>query len=71
MDDALLIDAFDRLCKDIESGDGAEITTFNDNTILYEYLDEAVVVYNILGIKYIIFDSLVTQKIESKLTSYR
>lgn len=64
-------DAFDALVEDIERGEGCEVTTFDDNTILYEYLDEAVVVHNVLGVRYVLFDSMVTQKIENKLDSYR
>lgn len=71
MSDAALIDAFDTLIEDIERGEGIEVTTFDDNTILYEYLDEAVVVHNILGVRYILFDSMVTQKLENKLCGYR
>lgn len=71
MSDAVSIDAFDTLVKDIERGEGIEVTTFDDNTILYEYLDEAVVVYNVLGVRHILFDSMVTQKLENKLDSYR
>jgi len=71
MSDATLIDAFDALVEDIERGEGSEVTTFDDNTILYEYLDEAVVVHNVLGVRYVLFDGMVTQKIENKLYSYR
>lgn len=71
MSDATSIDAFDALVEDIEHGEGNEVTTFNDNTILFEYLDEAVVVHTVLGVKYVIFDSLFTQKMENKLDSYR
>ena len=71
MSDAASIDAFDTLVEDIERREGIEVTTFDDNTILYEYLDEAVVVHNVLGIRYILFDSIVTQKLENKLDSYR
>lgn len=71
MSDAASIDAFDTLVEDIERGEGIEVITFDDNTILYEYLDEAVVVHNVLGIRYILFDSMVTQKLENKLYSYR
>lgn len=71
MSDAASVDAFDALVEDIERGEGIEVTTFDDNTILYEYLDEAVVVHNVLGIRYILFDSMVTQKLENKLDSYR
>ena len=71
MSDAASIDAFDTLVEDIERGEGIEVTTFDDNTILYEYLDEAVVVHNVLGVRYVLFDSMLTQKIENKLDSYR
>jgi len=38
---------------------------------LFEYIDEAIVIHTILGLKYILFDSLVTSKIESRMNSYR
>lgn len=71
MTDATSIDAFDTLVEDIERGEGIEITTFDDNTVLYEYLDEAIVIHNVLGVRYILFDSMITQKVENKLDSYR
>ena len=37
---------------------------------MYEYLDEAIVVYTLLSEKFVLFDSLVTVKIESKMNSY-
>lgn len=69
--DAIATDAFEALVNDIESGDGEEVTSIDDNTILYEFLDEAVVVHTVLGVKYVLFDSLVTQKIESRMYSYK
>lgn len=71
LEDAIMLDAFDKLCYNIENGGGSEITSFDDNTVLFEYLDEAIVVHTILGLKYILFDSLVTSKIESRMNSYR
>lgn len=71
LEDAIMLDAFDKLCYDIENGEGSEVTSFDDNTVLFEYLDEAIVVHTILGLKYILFDSLVTYKIESRMNSYR
>lgn len=71
MTDATSIDAFDALVEDIERGEGIEITTFDDNTVLYEYLYEAIVIHNVLGVRYILFDSMITQKVENKLDSYR
>lgn len=71
MSDATSLDAFDSLIDDIEKVEGVEITSFDDNTVLYEYMEEAVVIHNVLGIKYILFDSMITQKLENKLDSYR
>lgn len=71
MTDANSLDAFNKLVEDITRGDGIEITSFDDNTVLYEYLDEAIVMHEVFGVKYILFDSMVTQKIENKLNSYR
>lgn len=69
--DAVANDAFKKLVADIESGEGVEISSINDNTVIYEYLNEAVVVHTVLGEKYILFDSMITQKIENKLDSYK
>lgn len=71
MTDANTLDAFNRLVEDITQINGVEVTSFDDNTILYEYLDEAIVIYSVLGVIYILFDSMVTQKLENKLDSYR
>ena len=70
MSDAISLECFNNLIRDIESGEGIEVTSFNDNTVLYEYLDEAVVVYTFLTDKYILFDSMITAKIENRLDSY-
>lgn len=69
--DAVTNDAFKKLVADIESGEGVEISSINDNTVIYEYLNEAIVVHTVLGEKYILFDSMITQKIENKLDSYK
>lgn len=71
MEDAIAIEAFEKMCDDIENISGIEVTNFDDNTILYEYLEEPVIIHNVLGIKYLIFDSVNTQKLEFKLNSYR
>lgn len=68
--DAIEVEAFGKLCDSIEIDEGSEISSFDDNTTLYEFLDEAVVVHSILGNKYVIFDSLITAKIEAKMNSY-
>lgn len=70
LEDALAINCFNCLIEDIERGDGVEITSFSDNAIMYEYLDEAIIVYTLLSEKYVLFDSMVTVKIESKMSSY-
>ena len=71
MRDAISSDAFDALINDIENIESVEITSFNDNTVLYEYLDEAVVVHTNLSNKVILFDSMLTQKIENRMDGYR
>lgn len=71
MGDGIMQDAFDVFVKVIETVEGDEITSFDDNTILYEFSNEAVVIHESLGIKYIIFDSSVTQKVEANLAKYK
>lgn len=71
MQDAISSDAFNALINDIENIEGVEITSFDDNTVLYEYLDEAVVVHTNLSNKVILFDSMFTQKIENRIDSYK
>lgn len=69
--DAVAVDAFVKLLDDIEKTSGTEITSFDDNTIMYEYRDEAVIVHEILGMKYLIFDSLITCRVEAWLDNYK
>ena len=69
MSDAISLECFNNLIRVIES-ERIEVTSFNDNTVLYEYLDEAIVVYTFLTDKYILFDSMITAKIENRLDSY-
>ena len=71
LEDSFAIDGFEKLIADIEGGEGVEITSFNDNTVLYEFLDEAVVVHTMLSEKYLLFDSMIVAKIENKLNSYK
>ena len=59
LEDGISLDCFNCLIEDIERGDGVEITSFSDNAIMYEYLDEAIVVYTLLSEKFVLFDSLV------------
>lgn len=69
--DAVAIDAFVRLLEDIEKINGVEITSFDDNTVMYEYRDEAIIIHEILGMKYLIFDSLITCRVEAWLDNYK
>ena len=69
--DVFEIECFERLINDIEKNEGLEVTSFNDNTILYEYLDEAIVIHTMLADKYILFDSMLTSKVENRMMSFR
>ena len=69
--DGFEIECFERLINDIEKNEGLEVTSFNDNTILYEYLDEAIVIHTMLADKYILFDSMLTSKVENRMMSFR
>lgn len=71
MTDANTFSAFNKLIADITQTNGIEVTSFDDNTVLYEYLNEAVVIHSVLGVTYILFDNMITQKLERKLHSYR
>ena len=71
LENALTVESFEKLINDIENGDGVEITSFDDNTILYEFLDEAVVIHTMLSEKYLLFDSIIATKIENKMSSYK
>lgn len=68
--DAIILERFSELCRDIEVSEGVEVTSFDDNTVLYEFLDEAVVIHDLLGIKFVIFDKDICQKIKIRLDSY-
>lgn len=60
---------FDKLVTEIETT-CPEIESFDDNTVMFEYLEEAVIVHTVFGVKYVIFDSMITAKIEERLNSY-
>lgn len=62
--------AFRNLIADIEDGDGVEVTSMSDDTVLYEYLGEKVAVYSTLEGKFLLFDISSRKKIEDKLRSY-
>lgn len=70
LEDALAIDCFNHLISDIENGEGVEITSLSDNVIMYEYLNETVIVYTVFSEKYVLFDNMITAKIENKMNSY-
>lgn len=67
MEDSIEMERFEKIIKDIEEGDGVELTALDDNTILYEFEEEAVTVHTNLGVKYLIFDSKVKGKIERRM----
>lgn len=67
--DALAIECFNSLIDDIEN-EGAEILSLSDNAVMYEYLDEAVIVYTSIGEKFLLFDRVNTRKIERHMHSY-
>ena len=69
MSDSLEIEAFNKLMKEL-SENGVEVTSFDDNTVLVECFEEPVVVHTMLGVKSIIFDSIISNKIEETLRSY-
>lgn len=71
LSDAASVEAFDMLVNDIENECGSEVVSFDDNTIMYEYLDESIIIHNVLGIKYILFDNILVRKIENRLSNYR
>lgn len=70
MEDALSNDAFQKMWNDIKMN-APEITSLDGNTVLVEYLDESVIIHENLESKYIIFDSVVTQKIEEAMSKYK
>lgn len=68
--DKINSERYNKLIAGIESGElGTEISSIDDNTVLYEFEEEAVVIHSVLGVKWMLFDSLVTQKVENALIS--
>ena len=68
--DKINSERYSKLIAGIESGElGTEISSIDDNTVLYEFDEEAVVIHSVLGVKWLLFDSLVTQKVENALIS--
>lgn len=64
------IEAFKLLWEDIRTN-APEITSLDGNTVLVEYLEEAIIIHESLENKYIIFDSSITHKVEKALNSYK
>lgn len=68
--DMILSSKFEQLIRGIEDGSLAtEITSIDDNTALYEFESESIVVHTQLGVKWLLFDSAITVKVESVLTT--
>nr|DAY08602.1 MAG TPA: hypothetical protein [Caudoviricetes sp.] len=70
MEDGLSIDAFRRLWDNIKET-APEISSIDDNTVLVEYAEEAIILHETLENKYIIFDAEVTCIIEKSFNSYK
>lgn len=67
--DAISFDKFQFFLKDIQEN-GVEIESFNDNTILYEFDNEALIVYTMLSETYVIFDDILAQHFENMISNY-
>lgn len=66
--DTINNERFTEFIRAIESGEmGTEISSIDDNTVLYEFEAEVVVIHSVLGVKWLLFDSAVTVKVESAL----
>lgn len=66
--DKINSERYTKLIASIESGElGTEISSIDDNTVLYEFDEEAVVIHSVLGVKWLLFDSMVTKKVENAL----
>lgn len=70
METAFDIEAFKLLWEDIRTN-APEITSIDGNTVLVEYLEEAIIIHESLENKYIIFASSITHKVEEALNSYK
>ena len=63
--DAIKIENFDSLMNDIED---EEVYSFDDNTVLYTYCDEPVIIFTTLTNKFVIFDKSMTLKMHHRLS---
>ena len=67
--DAISFDKFQFFLKEIQKN-GVEIESFNDNTILYEFDNEVLIVYTLLNETYVIFDDILARHFENMIASY-
>ena len=68
--DSLKREQFDVLVHNIENVDGVECYSYNDYMVLYEYLNEPVIVFTMAEDKYVIFDVGSAKAIEREMSSY-
>lgn len=61
--DSIDAETFDKLFNKIEKN-GVSITQFDDDTSLYEYKNEAIILHKNLNCKFLIFDLDIEDKIE-------
>ena len=71
MEDAITIEKFRSLIDDIENKNGVEITSFDDNTIMYEYANEAVVIQTLMNDKWLLFDKSVSAKLQNIMFAFK
>lgn len=70
LDDCLSLECFEKFVNEIENINGSEVVSLNDNAIIYNYDDEYIVIYTILGDKYILFDGMIRYKMERGVKRY-
>lgn len=64
------VEQFKKLVDDIRNVNGVEVTSFDDNTALYEYFNEAVILNTVFGENTLFFDSMVAGLIEERLAYF-
>ena len=68
--DCLKCEQFDWLINEIENVNGSECVSYNDYMVLYEYMNEPVIIYTLNNDKYVIFEISAAKMIEAKMSSY-
>lgn len=68
--DMVAMEGYDAMIDDIETN-CPEVLSFDDNTVMYEFLNEPIIIHSALGNKYVLFDSSVAYKFERKMLSYK